>query len=643
MTESDATPGAWSDAAHDAVDRLFREEQGRAVATLIRVTGDFDLAEEAVQDAFISALETWPQRGIPTNPGAWITTTARNRAIDRLRRRRRLTEKTETLAREAALETELRALETGPEDTMQIADDRLRLIFTCCHPALALDARVALTLRTLGGLTTPEIARAFLVPEPTLAQRLVRAKRKIRDAGIPYRVPPAELLPERLDGVLAVLYLVFNEGYAASSGDTLIRKELCAEAIRLARVVVSLLPDEPEATALLALMLLHDARREARVGAAGELVLLDDQDRSRWDAARIAEGRALVEQALAARRPGPYQVQAAIASLHDEAATPADTDWAQIAALYGTLQRMTPSPVVELNLAAAVAMADGPAVGLAMMDGIAASGELDSYPYLHAARADLLRRLERWSEAEAAYRRALELTSNGAERAFLEGRLAEVRTRPRRLAARLLLDEWHVHDVLRDEPDLQLVAAQDVAHQQVVRAPVGVLLGLVDRVADLLEDGLVGVERPMDHRRDVLGAVGRAIDRRQLGGVARVTDGDPAEALDPLGEQVDDLGLLLGVLVEQQVELVEGRPGDEPVVLLVERVEDHRVGEDLVEQPAALGPRLLGQGDRQQSGRPEALDLDAERRELRLRRQARRPARRRSVAACGLDLGWHVR
>jgi len=437
LTERDAAPGAttdapdaWSDAARDAVDRLFREEQGRAVATLIRVTGDFDLAEEAVQDAFISALETWPQRGIPTNPGAWITTTARNRAIDRLRRRRRLTEKTETLAREAALETELRAIDTGPpEDEMQIADDRLRLIFTCCHPALALEARVALTLRTLGGLTTPEIARAFLVPEPTLAQRLVRAKRKIRDAGIPYRVPPAELLPERLDGVLAVVYLVFNEGYAASSGDALIRKELCAEAIRLARVVVSLLPDEPEATALLALMLLHDARREARVGTAGELILLDDQDRSRWDAARIAEGRALVARALEARRPGPYQLQAAIAALHDEAATPADTDWAQIAALYGTLQRMTPSPVVELNLAAAVAMADGPAVGLAMMDGIAASGELDSYPYLHAARADLLRRLERWSEAETAYRRALDLTSNGAERAFLERRLREVRGR----------------------------------------------------------------------------------------------------------------------------------------------------------------------------------------------------------------------
>jgi len=427
---SDVAPGASSDAAHAAVDRLFREEQGRAVATLIRVTGDFDLAEEAVQDAFISALETWPQRGIPANPGAWITTTARNRAIDRLRRRRRLTEKTETLVREAALESELRALETGPpEDEMQIADDRLRLIFTCCHPALALEARVALTLRTLGGLTTPEIARAFLVPEPTLAQRLVRAKRKIRDAGIPYRVPPAELLPERLDGVLAVVYLVFNEGYAASSGDALIRKELCAEAIRLARLVVSLLPDEPEATALLALLLLHDARREARVGPAGELILIGDQDRSRWDAARIAEGRALVARTLEMRRPGPYQLQAAIAVLHDEAATPADTDWTQIAALYGALQRLTPSPVVELNWAAAIAMADGPAMGLAMMDGIAASGELDAYPYLHAARADLLRRLERWSEAETAYRRALELTSNGAERAFLEGRLNEVHGR----------------------------------------------------------------------------------------------------------------------------------------------------------------------------------------------------------------------
>ena len=418
-----------SEAAHEIVDRLFREEQGRAVATLIRVTGDFDLAEEAVQDAFIRALETWPERGVPDNPGAWITTTARNRAIDRLRRRQLSVAKIEELGRETAVEQELAAIDPTPaeDDAMPIADDRLRLIFTCCHPALALEARVALTLRTLGGLTTPEIARAFLVPEPTLAQRLVRAKRKIRDAGIPYRVPPAELLPERLDGVLRVLYLVFNEGYAASSGDELIRRELCAEAIRLTRIVVSLLPDEPEAAGLLALMLLHDARRDARVGAHGELILLDDQDRASWDAARIAEGQALIETALAARRPGPYQVQAAIAALHDEAAVPSETDWAQIASLYATLQGMAPSPVVELNLAAAVAMADGPAIGLAMMDGIAATGELDTYPYLHAARADLLRRLERWSEATTAYERALELTSNAPERAFLEARLTEVR------------------------------------------------------------------------------------------------------------------------------------------------------------------------------------------------------------------------
>jgi RNA polymerase sigma-70 factor (ECF subfamily) len=426
----DAAAGLPSEAAHDLVDRLFREEQGRAVATLIRVTGDFDLAEEAVQDAFISALETWPSRGVPSNPGAWITTTARNRAIDRLRRRRRLVDKTEQLARETAVEAELRAIGSGTsEATMLIADDRLRLIFTCCHPALTMDARVALTLRTLGGLTTPEIARAFLVPEPTLAQRLVRAKRKIRDAGIPYRVPPAELLPERLAGVLHVLYLVFNEGYAASSGDALIRRELCAEAIRLARVVVELLPDEPEARGLLALMLLHDARRDARVDDAGRIVLLDDQDRGRWDQDRIAEGRRLIAATLREQRPGPYQVQAAIAALHDEAATAADTDWAQIAVLYRTLLEMTPSPVVELNLAAAVAMADGPAVGLAMMDGIAATGELEAYPYLHAARADLLRRLERWSEADAAYRRAQELTTNGAERSFLERRLAELERR----------------------------------------------------------------------------------------------------------------------------------------------------------------------------------------------------------------------
>ena len=339
-------------------------------------------------------------------------------------------EKTAEIARETELVATLESIDpVESEDPMHIADDRLRLIFTCCHPALAMDARVALTLRTLGGLTTPEIARAFLVPEPTLAQRLVRAKKKIRDAGIPYRVPPANLLPERLDGVLQVLYLVFNEGYTASSGDALVRRELSAEAIRLTRIVVSLLPEEPEALGLLALMLLTDARREARTAADGSLVLLDAQDRSRWDRARIAEGEADLRRALAEGRPGPYQVQAAIAALHDEAATPAETDWAQIATLYRTLAGMTPTPVVQLNLAVAVAMADGPAFGLAMMDGIAATGELEEYPYLHAARGDLLRRLERWSEADVTYTRALALTTNGSERVFLEGRLDEVRIR----------------------------------------------------------------------------------------------------------------------------------------------------------------------------------------------------------------------
>ena len=369
---------------------------------------------------------------MPRNPGAWITTTARNRAIDRLRRRRTLLEKTEALRRDAELDAEavtdpaLAALELmGGDEEMPLVDDRLRLIFTCCHPALAMDARVALTLRTLGGLTTPEIARAFLVPEPTLAQRLVRAKRKIRDAGIPYRVPPVELLPERLEGVLQVLYLVFNEGHTASSGDELVRRELCAEAIRLARLLTTLMPDEPETLGLLALMLLHDARREARTSAEGELVLLDDQERSRWDRAKIEEGRELVERALLARRPGPYQLQAAIAALHDEADTPGATDWPQIALLYRELMALAPSPVVELNLAVAVAMSDGPAVGLAMVDGLAADGRLDDYVYLHATRADLLRRLDRRSEAAAAYRRALRLASNATERRFLERRLAE--------------------------------------------------------------------------------------------------------------------------------------------------------------------------------------------------------------------------
>ncbi len=416
---------------HAVVDRLFREEQGRAVATLIRVLGDFDLAEEAVQEAFVTALETWPVRGVPDNPGAWITTTARNRAIDRLRRRKRMAEKQELLNREAAIAEELAAIDPdaaidGEPGMSPISDDRLRLIFTCCHPALAMDARVALTLRTLGGLSTPEIARAFLVPEPTLAQRLVRAKRKIRDAGIPYRVPPDHALPERLDGVLRVLYLIFNEGYGATSGDRLVRRELCAEAIRLARVLVSLMPDEPEALGLLALMLLHDARREARTGPGGEMILLEDQDRGRWDRAKVDEGRELLDRALRMRRVGPNQLQAAIAALHDDAATAVETDWAQIAGLYAVLGRVAPSPVIELNRAVAVAMASGPEIGLRLVDAVAASGELEEYPYLHASRADLLRRLGRLPEAADAYARAHELTANEAERAFLERRLTEV-------------------------------------------------------------------------------------------------------------------------------------------------------------------------------------------------------------------------
>jgi RNA polymerase sigma-70 factor (ECF subfamily) len=416
-------------AAHQAVDRVFREESGRAVATLIRVLGDFDLAEEAVQDAFAKALEVWPERGVPDNPGAWITTTARNAAIDRVRRRRVLAEKTDALRREA--EAEAAAAIDGAwareevEETDAI-DDRLRLIFTCCHPALAPEAQVALTLRTLGGLSTPEIARAFLLPEVTLAQRLVRAKRKIRDAGIPYRVPPPEVLPERLDAVLRVLYLIFNEGYAATAGEGLVRRELSTEAIRLARILAELMPDEPEAIGMLALLLLHDARRDARTDAGGELVLLEDQDRERWDRAAIDEGRAILDRALRAARPGPYQVQAAIAALHDSAATPGETDWRQIAALYGRLADLAPSPVVELNRAVAVAMAEGPSVGLALLETLAPDERLAGYPYFHAARADLLRRIDRRADAAEAYRRALGLTTNEVERAFLARRIREL-------------------------------------------------------------------------------------------------------------------------------------------------------------------------------------------------------------------------
>jgi RNA polymerase sigma-70 factor (ECF subfamily) len=413
------TPAPAGSDARAVVDRLFRQERGRAVATMIRVLGDFELAEDAVQEAFAEALRTWESRGVPSNPGAWITTTARNRAIDRLRRERTLREKTETLTRLAELES----LGGDETDVSGIPDDRLRLIFTCCHPALSLEARVALTLKTLGGLTTGEIARAFLVGEPTMAQRIVRAKRKIAAAAIPYRVPPPELLPERFPGVLAVLYLVFNEGYASTRGP-LVRAELCDEAIRLSRVLHTLMPGEPEAAGLLALMLLQHSRRGARTDAGGGLVLLEEQDRARWDHDMIDEGLALLDDAIVLRRPGPYQLQAAIAALHARAPRPEDTDWPQIAALYRRLAERSPSPVIELNRAVAVAMADGPAAGLPLVEALAP--DLDGYHLFHATRADLLRRLDRPVEAAASYRRALELVTNPTEVAYLERRLHEV-------------------------------------------------------------------------------------------------------------------------------------------------------------------------------------------------------------------------
>lgn len=403
-----------------AIDQVYRAESRRVFATLVRLLGDFDVAEEALHDAFRAALEQWPKDGLPANPKAWLVSTGRFKAIDSLRRSARF----EALDYDAD-PVDPASLDGAAGDDESVEDDRLRLIFTCCHPALSSNAQVALTLREVCGLTTEEIARAFLAAPPTLAQRIVRAKGKIRDARIPYQVPAREELPERLDAVLRVIYLVFNEGYSASSGDTLTRHELSEEAIRLGRLLIELLP-EPEAMGLLALMLLHESRRPARTSPGGELILLDQQDRRLWDQGRIAEGLALVERALSSRRFGPYTLQAAIAAVHAEARASAVTDWAQIVALYDVLLMLEPSPVVELNRAVAVAMRDGPRAGLAMVDAILARGELADYHLAHSARADLYRRLGRTAEARTAYQRALELTRQEPERRFLERRLQEL-------------------------------------------------------------------------------------------------------------------------------------------------------------------------------------------------------------------------
>jgi RNA polymerase sigma-70 factor, ECF subfamily len=404
---------------HRAVAVAFREQSGQVVATLARVFRSLDLAEDAVQEAFETAMRVWPDRGMPDNPAAWITTTARNKALDRVRREARRPD-LEASAQGAAL-----VIDDDP-DLEEIPDDRLRLVFTCCHPALNAEARVALTLRLLGGLSTSEIARAFLVTEATMAKRLVRAKRKIAAAGIPYRIPDAHELPDRLGGVLATLYLAFTAGHVASTGDDLVRLDLCEEAIRLTRVLWRLMPDEPEVGGLLALMLLTHSRRDARVGDDGSLVLLEDQRRQLWDHTMMLEGVAVLDDALRRGTPGQYQTQAAIAAVHAEAADPADTDWDQIVGLYDTLLEMRPGPVVALNRAVAVAKRDGPEAGLVEANEVLAGGRLEEYPYLHATRGDLLARLGRIEEAAAAFRRARELTVNPTERRYLGGRLADL-------------------------------------------------------------------------------------------------------------------------------------------------------------------------------------------------------------------------